>query len=51
VRIDALISLTVTGITAGSLYVVWIRAGRPRGISRVVAEAEQESATVDGTSP
>jgi len=41
VRLDALISLAATGLTAGALYTIWVRAGRPRGISRVVTESER----------
>lgn len=43
VRIDALISLAATALTAGALYTIWVRAGRPRGTSRVVAETEQSA--------
>lgn len=40
-RVDADISLAVTLLLAGGLYLAWVRAaGRPRGIARAEAEAE-----------
>ena len=41
-----LLSLAAAGMVAGSLWVLWTRAGRPRGISMAVqqAEAEEEEA-------
>jgi len=35
-RLEALISLAATALTAGALYAIWVRAGRPRGISHMV---------------
>ena len=41
-----LLSLAAAGLVAGSLWILWTRAGRPRGISMAVqqAEAEEEEA-------
>ncbi len=41
-RVDALVSLAATAAVSVGLYATWVRAGRPRGISRVVAESEFE---------
>ncbi|NYI40764.1 hypothetical protein [Demequina lutea] len=39
-RPAAIGSLGATAIVAGGLYVAWVRAGRPRGASHALAEAE-----------
>ncbi len=41
-RAAALGSLAATAIVGGSLYFAWVKAGRPRGASQAVAEAEAE---------
>jgi amino acid transporter len=35
-----LLSLAAAGMVAGTLWVLWVRAGRPRGISMAVQQAE-----------
>ncbi len=46
-RPAAIGSLVATGLVAGGLYFAWVRAGRPRGASHALAEAEApEEATV-----
>jgi hypothetical protein len=40
-----LASLAAATITAGLLYRLWVRAGRPRGVSEAERLAEQELAT------
>jgi len=35
-----LLSLAAAGVVAGALWVLWVRAGRPRGISMAVQQAE-----------
>jgi amino acid transporter len=37
-----LLSLAAAGLVAGSLWMLWTRAGRPRGISMAVQQAEAE---------
>jgi amino acid transporter len=39
-RPAAVVSLACTAMVAGGLYIAWVRAGRPRGTSHAVAEAE-----------
>ncbi|WP_296666293.1 amino acid permease [Demequina sp.] len=46
-RPAAIGSLAATGLVAGGLYWAWVRAGRPRGASQAVAEAEAGEAEVD----
>ena len=36
-------SLAATAVVAGALYYAWVRAGKPRGASHAVAEAEADS--------
>jgi hypothetical protein len=38
-----LLSLAAAGVVAGALWVLWVRAGRPRGISMAVQQAEAGS--------
>lgn len=45
-RPAAIGSLAATGIVAGGLYYAWVRAGRPRGASHALAEAEADVAGV-----
>ena len=35
-----LLSLVAAGVVAGALWMLWVRAGRPRGISMAVQQAE-----------
>jgi hypothetical protein len=39
-RIYPLLSLAASALIAAALYSLWVRAGRPRGIAGVLAEAE-----------
>lgn len=39
-RLAAIGSLAATALVAGGLYYAWVRAGRPRGASHALAEAE-----------
>lgn len=41
-----IVSLGVSLFIAGVLYVLWVRAGRPRGISQAVQKAEEKVAEV-----
>ncbi len=47
VRPDAIVSLACTALLGGGLYWAWVRAGRPRGTSHAVAEAEADEADGD----
>lgn len=40
VRPAAIASLAATALVAGGLYLAWVRAGRPRGASQALVEAE-----------
>lgn len=40
-------SLAATALVGGGLYLAWVRAGRPRGASHAVAEAELEVSEED----
>jgi len=44
-RPAAIGSLTATALVSGGLYYAWVRAGRPRGASHAVAEAEADEVT------
>lgn len=46
-RAAALGSLAATAIVGGALYFAWVKAGRPRGASHAVAEAEAEVGETD----
>jgi hypothetical protein len=50
-RPAALGSLAATAIVAGGLYIAWVRAGRPRGASHAVAEAEADLVDEDAGGP
>jgi amino acid transporter len=50
-RPAALGSLAATGLVAGGLYIAWVRAGRPRGASHAVAEAEADLVDEDSGGP
>ena len=39
-RLAAIGPLAATALVAGGLYTAWVRAGRPRGASQALAEAE-----------
>jgi amino acid transporter len=47
IRPAALGSLAATALVGGGLYWAWVRAGRPRGASHAVAEAESHDADAD----
>jgi hypothetical protein len=44
-----LVSLAASFLVAGALFVLWIRAGRPRGIALAMQEAEEEPASAGAT--
>ncbi|PKQ18879.1 MAG: amino acid permease [Actinobacteria bacterium HGW-Actinobacteria-8] len=46
-RAAAVGSLVATAVVGGGLYWAWVKAGRPRGASHAVAEAEAEVAEED----
>jgi hypothetical protein len=46
-RVAAMGSLVATSVVGGGLYLAWVKAGRPRGASHAVAEAEAEVAEED----
>jgi len=46
-----LVSLAATLLIAGALFWMWVRAGRPRGVRNVAAEAELEAAELKGDDP
>ena len=46
-----LVSLAATLLIAGVLLWMWVRAGRPRGVRNVAAEAELEAAELAGDDP
>lgn len=46
-----LVSLAATLLIAGALFWMWVRAGRPRGVRNVAAEAELEAAELEGDDP
>jgi len=46
-----LASLAATLLIAGALFWMWVRAGRPRGVRNVAAEAELEAAELEGDDP
>lgn len=50
-RPAALVSLGATVIVGGSLYYAWVRAGRPRGTSHAVADAEGGHDDADNGTP
>ncbi|MCY7326220.1 MAG: hypothetical protein LH605_08835 [Microbacteriaceae bacterium] len=46
-----LVSLAATLLIASALFWMWVRAGRPRGVRNVAAEAELEAAELAGDDP